>query len=111
MLNAAAAAGAVNRYSVKADIGSVKIGDSNLSFFVQNGSGDGEHFLYYSEKFIPEVSRTFYQSSSFTVHKKASVYSHDCGDDVLFILDAGEYFSYAYEGTVVISKWDDKNES
>jgi len=110
----------MKKFKVTADIGSVKIGTSETSFFFNNNYGDGEHraIIYtkadkadiLTENEIGKKTREMRFEGLFEVVKEDSVYlfSYDCGGERLYAFERGRHFVFSKDGLVIIQYTDDR---
>lgn len=80
------------------DAGSVKVGNENFSFLINNGIGDGSTRVAIFAK-GDEFNDNMMVNSGVVVNGKATIYDYDCGDCPAAELN-GHYAVYVYEGLV-----------
>lgn len=82
------------------DIGSLKIGNEQCSFYIRNGYGDGEMYGFIFDKDNEYISAIdHFMEYSSLVDGKFDIYDYDCGDDVLCSIE-GKYMIYYFNGNV-----------
>lgn len=90
------------------DAGALKIGTNNFSILIPNGHGDGEtrYAVLNSEEFYASELMTYFTM----INGKFTVYSYDCGDDILEELD-GKFHVYFCDGLIALVNRRGKNEN
>lgn len=87
--------------SASSDRGSLKIGNSNCSFYIPNGYGDGEtHWAIFRKDNEYRKAIDHLMNYVCSIEGKTAIYDYDCGDSIKFQLE-GSFHVYSFEGRVV----------
>jgi hypothetical protein len=98
------------KFKTISDMGSVKIFTSDVSFFFNNGFGDGENIVQINNKTLKNSVDSFL--GHFTIKTKAYLSEYDCKDNAIYEFEKGRYFVHLVkEGVFNITKEDEELDS
>ena len=87
------------------DIGSVKIGNDEFTFYIPNGYGDGENKIIFIDFLeLQEINHLFERRGNFKVKDKIYLYDYDLGNTPINVFNKGNYSVYSYNKIVIFCR-------